>query len=725
MKLGVLVVVLALIAIGCQPSSDSGTKTGTVSAPVAANSGKADGWVLSTNDGTGGAPALLWNGLIGVRVARTGGGLDYDGKPLGFYMIDEYEPSGEEKIRPMPNPILVTWTLGNELFDSKTKATHNFLKSGGTPLDPRQGTDYVQSLDMRTGILTTSWRQKVGDVDATVSCDTVVHPTKRVLAQRWSVACSKPTTFSIKTLDYSGPNDMQESFGTDSSGNVSLSASPQRVVAMGTNLYGATVGALSRAGGFRIQEGTTTEGKPVLYDRVLSFGPHSAKPLPMTNPTALKALVPTLYSYNDVAAAAKSAWADRWKTDIVIDGPVEDQQAVRSFLFYLTSAIAPEAKRAISPFGLSNDRYFGHVFWDADVWVLPALALLAPEEAKAISDYRVARGPQAVKNFSEWWGQGCPTASGPLGNRNPNGVHLGIKFPWESSETGKETCPGPSRFEEHVTGSVMWGLTQAEALGLEPRQSVDDAAALAAGTYMAMVAGNPPYKGPLSIKGVVSPDENHTGDNDLYTNLLAEWLNNGRRFPANPHPAFVIPQDTTSLLTYEGDQLRGYKQAAAILSIYPLQYPGAEAEDETMMDRFPDKVIKNGPAMSDSLNALIWARMGDRRAYDTWKTSWEDFTKNPLMLFSEKRMDLSPTYFTTGAAGSLQAVLYGFLGFRIDLKNQAGAAWSHMILGGNVLSVKPQLPAAWKSVTLKNFQVLGSHYTLTATHAGCSVTQGD
>ena len=141
-------------------------------------------------------------------------------------MIDEYEPSGEEKIRPMPNPILVTWTLGNELFDSKTKATHNFLKSGGTPLDPRQGTDYVQSLDMRTGILTTSWQQKVGDVDATVSCGTVVHPTKRVLAQRWSVTCSSRRPF-YQDLGLFGPNDMQESFGTDTSGNVSLSASPR------------------------------------------------------------------------------------------------------------------------------------------------------------------------------------------------------------------------------------------------------------------------------------------------------------------------------------------------------------------------------------------------------------------------------------------------------------------------------------------------------------------
>jgi hypothetical protein len=107
-----------------------------------------------------------------------------------------------------------------------------------------------------------------------------------------------------------------------------------------------------------------------------------------------------------------------------------------------------------------------------------------------------------------------------------------------------------------------------------------------------------------------------------------------------------------------------------------------------------------------------------------------EFVKEPLMQFSEKRSK-PKTYFTTGAAGCLQTVLFGFLGFRIDSKKQAGAGWSTNLALGQVLSVKPNLPKTWKSVKLKNFTVLGRRYTLIATHpdangqGGVQVIQGD
>ncbi len=120
--------------------------------------------------------------------------------------------------------------------------------------------------------------------------------------------------------------------------------------------------------------------------------------------------------------------------------------------------------------------------------------------------------------------------------------------------------------------------------------------------------------------------------------------------------------------------------------------------------------------MSDSVHALIWARLGEiDKGYDTWRASWKPFTKQRLMLFSEKR-NKPTTYFTTGAAGSLQAVLFGFLGFRLDSVSEQGAAWSIKLKGNNWLSAKPNLPREWKSVKLSNFTVLGHHYTLTATH---------
>ena len=94
------------------------------------------------------------------------------------------------------------------------------------------------------------------------------------------------------------------------------------------------------------------------------------------------------------------------------------------------------------------------------------------------------------------------------------------------------------------------------------------------------------------------------------------------------------------------------------------------------------------------------------------------------MLFSEKR-SLETTYFATGAAGSLQTVLYGFLGIRIDSGQEHPSDWSKLLVGKARLTVKPQLPPSWKRVTLRGFTVLGHRYTLTATHDAVHVTEGD
>jgi trehalose/maltose hydrolase-like predicted phosphorylase len=224
----------------------------------------------------------------------------------------------------------------------------------------------------------------------------------------------------------------------------------------------------------------------------------------------------------------------------------------------------------------------------------------------------------------------------------------------------------------------------------------------------------------------MSPDENHVGGNDLYTNLLAKHTIDTyahERFPQGI--PMVLPHDEVSFLNYDGDRFRAYKQSAAILSIYPLQHPAAEREAAVMMGRFADKVMDTGPAMSRSLDALIWARLGESdKAYDAWHQSWKDFVKPPLMLFAEKRQ-VPVTYFTTGAAGSLQTVLFGFLGIRIDSQKDPAASWSKKLIGEHWLTIKPHLPKAWKSVKLKNFCVLGHRYTLFATHSGVTVTQGD
>lgn len=708
-----LPVVAALVLAGC--GGPKGGQNQTAAAPPA----PLDPWVLTTLDGRGGEPAYLSNGLIGVRVGRNGGGLGPDGKPTPFFMIDEYETSGEEKIRPMPNPLLVTWAVGNTLFSGKED--YDFLKSGGTALDPRGGTGYKQSLDMRTGILTTEWKQ----ADATIRCETALHPTERVVGQRWSLTSAKKTTFSVKTLDYGGDADPQKPVGQDDKQGVAITASPRRVVAVGWHLFGADAGANMAVGGFRVQEGTVGAGQTAVFERVIAFGKPSPKPLPTGDDDASLAVIerasPKAYRYDEVAALAAAAWKNRWQSDIEIDGPVEDQQAVRSFLFYLRSSIAPGARRAIAPMALSSDIYSGHVFWDADIWVFPALMLTDPDLARQIGAYRLDRAGAAIGNHRTWVYQGMPTATKPPlpAPAQPEASKwiMAMKYPWESSVTGQETVPGQSKYEDHITGSVLWGLTQAEDLGLLDKP-IRDFAGYASRFYLERSTGKPEER---EIKGTMSPDENHVGDNDLYTNLLAMWLMSGRKWPATP--TYKLPKDGQSFLTYDDDPVKSYKQAAAVLACYPLQYPPAEAETKTMLERFAPKTIENGPAMTDSIHGLLWARIGEPdKGYEAWRKGWVDFTRQPLLLFSEKRR--SPrTYFATGAGGSLQTVLYGFAGLRLDYKKVADAAWSRALLGERILSIRPNLPPQWHGIRLKGIALPDGRYDFDIRPGNVSVTK--
>ncbi len=691
---------LAVLIVGCGHTPT----TKTALAPKPAPPAPIDPWVLTNLDGANAEPAYLGNGLIGVRIGRNGGGLGPDGKPLGFFMIDEYDPSGEEKIRPMPHPLLVTWAVGNKLY--KGEKDYDFVNSGGTPLDPRGGTGYRQALDMRTGVLTTEWSQ----AGVAVRCETAIHPSARVLGQRWTLKATKPTSFSVRSLDYGGPNDPQQSFGADDQSGVAVTVSPKRAVTVVWRMDKATAARSAGAsvGGFRVQESSLGAGGTTTFERTLSFGPPSATPIKTTDDAAVQKATPKPYAYDEIAKAAAAAWKRRWTSDIEIDGPAEDQQAVRSFLFYLRASIAPGARRAIAPMALSSDIYGGHVFWDADIWTFPALMLTDPDLAREIPNYRLDRMSAAIKNADDWLRAGAPTGSGKAKPRR-NVFGLAAKFPWESSVSGLETVPGPSRFEDHITGSVFWGLSQAARLGLaDPGKIAERAVNAGASFYDLRSELDPSGDGLIELKGTMSPDENHIGDNDLYTNLLAMWLGNHRKWRPQ---TYKLPKDATSFLTYDDDPVRGYKQAAAVLACYPLQYPPAEAQTRTMLERFAPKTNANGPAMTDSIHGLLWARIGEpERGYDAWRKGWVDFTRHPLLTFSEKR-NVARTYFATGAGGSLQTVLYGFAGLRLDYRKADGAFWSRPLADGAMLSVKPSLPKAWKRVRLKGLTLPDGRYT--------------
>ena len=88
-------------------------------------------------------------------------------------------------------------------------------------------------------------------------------------------------------------------------------------------------------------------------------------------------------------------------------------------MFYILESVREGSEWSIPPMGLSNDAFSGHIFWDADTWMFPALILQHPELARAIVDYRYN------------------TLLGATANAKADGF-AGAEYAWESGYTGRE-----------------------------------------------------------------------------------------------------------------------------------------------------------------------------------------------------------------------------------------------------------------------------------------------
>ena len=128
--------------------------------------------------------------------------------------------------------------------------------------------------------------------------------------------------------------------------------------------------------------------------------------------------------WRGVLAAHETAWQQHWDaSDVIIEGDDEVQEAVRFAIYHLTSAANPEDERvSVGARGLTGDAYFGHVFWDTEIYLLPFYVAVWPEAARALLMYRYHT----------------------LSGARAKAAHFGFKgalYAWESADTGEETTP--------------------------------------------------------------------------------------------------------------------------------------------------------------------------------------------------------------------------------------------------------------------------------------------
>lgn len=392
------------------------------------------------------------------------------------------------------------------------------------------------------------------------------------------------------------------------------------------------------------------------------------------------------------------AWDDLWTSDIRIEGDDQSQQDIHSMLYHLYSFSRAGTAYSPSPMGLSGLGYNGHVFWDCDVWMYPAMLVLHPEIAKSMIEYRFERLEAARKNaFSHGY--------------------KGAMFPWESADSGVEETPvwalsGP--FEHHITACVAlaaWNyycVTQDKQWLREKGWPILSATA---DFWASRVERNGP--GHYDIKNVVAADEwAENIDNNAFTNAAAkanllnaaaaakilgekadaDWANIAQNIP-------ILKLDngvTREHASYNGE---GIKQADVNLLAYPLKTIANPVQIKKDLEYYETRVPNEGtPAMTQAVFALLYARLGNgEKAYHFFKDAYEPNLNPPFRVIAETKGGTNP-YFATGAGGIIQSLLMGFGGLDIT---PAG-----------ITQVKSKLPGNWKSLKITGVGMNKATYTI-------------
>jgi trehalose/maltose hydrolase-like predicted phosphorylase len=433
-----------------------------------------------------------------------------------------------------------------------------------------------------------------------------------------------------------------------------------------------------------------------------------------------------------------AAWRRRWAAaDVTVDGPTEDQRAVRFAVFQLIQACpAQDPTVSIGAKALSGEAYRGHVFWDTEIFILPFFIYTWPRRARDLLSYRLHTLPGARKKARD-------------------AGYRGAMFAWESADTGEETCPlhvpdpktgEPVRvwcgeIEQHISADVVYGAWHAWQATGDDRLRSDLLAPLAVGTARFWASRVDRAGTSCHIRDVIGPDEYHEHvDDNAFTNHMAAW---NLRLAADLAPddpdagdwravadALVMPMDSARGILAQDAAFLGLDNVPAA----PLSSRvSAEPEKERMARIWRAQVLKQADvlmllmlwpdAFPESLKAACWDHYEPRTTHDSSLSA----SVHSVVASDLGRLDDAYRYFRLTAAtdladpmanvaeglhaaalgGTWQAVVRGFLGVRVQ---------------GDALRVDPRLPAPWGAVTTR-VRHRGATLSVHATHHEVTVTK--
>ncbi|MEV6391506.1 trehalose-phosphatase [Nocardia xishanensis] len=240
----------------------------------------------------------------------------------------------------------------------------------------------------------------------------------------------------------------------------------------------------------------------------------------------------TTGGYAELFEGHATAWEHLWaRLRIDLEGSANAARIVRLHLLHLMQTLSPNSTDldvGVPARGLHGEAYRGHVFWD-ELFVLPVLNPRFPDVTRSLLRYRYRRLPEARRAAAE------------------AGL-AGAMFPWQSGSDGREESqrlhlnplsgrwnPDPSRRAHHIGIAIAYNVWQYYQATGDLEFLVECGAELLVdiARFWAGLAGFDAARGRYTIRGVIGPDEFHSGypeapdagiDNNAYTNVMAAWV---------------------------------------------------------------------------------------------------------------------------------------------------------------------------------------------------------
>ena len=653
----------------------------------------AQGWAPSSTDANASYERhpFVGNGYLGLRVPPRGMGYVSTGEPTGWplytprydgaFVAGLYSRTvgvadGREVIAAIPNWSALNVGVGGQTYTSDTPAA--------------QVTNFRQTLFYRCGLVRTALRWTTADGKATDivyevladRADQHVGAVHLILVPRWSGdltvtdlldgAAARRMTPTGGGPTATGIHVDFRTNGTDVTGTLASTLRTQLPARQQSSAtHDLTVGNTAR---FAVRAGQRYEiTKYVGVDTSLTASDPAAAAFAASQRAAT-------IGWPALLARTAAAWRTLWHGDIEITNRPVMQSWVRGALYSLYSSTNSRQDNSISPVGLSSDNYAGEIFWDAAIWMYPAVLELSPELARSVIEYRFKTLAGARANASR------------LGYR-------GAFYPWTSGSHGDiEECqswePPHCLTQIHLQGDVSlaaWQYYLATGDKEYLRSRIWPIMMNLAEFWASRVTPN--SDGSYSIDNVAGPDEYSNGVNDgVYTNAVAAIaLRNATRAAellGEPIPAewkqiadhLRMPFDGAHnvFAQYDGYSGKQIKQADTVLLLYPLYWPMPPAVASSTLDYYSERADPDGPAMTDAIESIDSAQIGAPgcRTYTYLERAARPFVREPFGQFVEARGSKAgakdaaagaPAFtFITAAGGFVQAIINGLLGLRLE-----------------------------------------------------------